>query len=53
MNDKKHALQELLNFINNAPSQSSDTIIANALYTNRDQLDELSLEALADRYFVS
>ncbi|MBP3871745.1 MAG: MurR/RpiR family transcriptional regulator [Faecalicoccus sp.] len=53
MNDKKRALQELLNLINNAPSQSSDTIIANALYTHREQLDELSLEALADKYFVS
>ena len=53
MNDNKRAFQKILNAINNASTQSGDTIIANALYTNRDKLDELSLEALANKYYVS
>lgn len=48
-----NVLQDLINYINNSSGESSETIIANALYTNRERLDELSLEALANQCFVS
>lgn len=53
MNKQKLLLPKLVSYINNAPGSSNETLIANALYTNREKLDEISLEALADQYYIS
>lgn len=53
MYKQKYLLPKLVSYINNASGSSSETLIASALYTNRDRLDEISLEALADQYYIS
>ncbi len=53
MNKQKHLLPKLVSYINNASGGSNETLIANALYTNRDRLDDIPLEALADQYYIS
>ena len=44
---------DLINIVNDATEQNSDVIIAKALVENRYNLDDLSLDQLSEKYFLS
>ncbi len=53
MTDKNLILYTLIAMINNAESETNDTIIAKAFIENRTRLYEISLDQFAQEYFVS
>ena len=53
MKDKEYILYDLLTYINKSEKETNDTIVAKALVENRYDLDNLSMDELSSRYFVS
>lgn len=53
MKEKNITFFDLVSIVDEAKEQTSDVIIAKALIENRYQLDDLSLDKLSERYYLS